>query len=160
MVLMVLLDSLVTVSLHKFLLNLGLWVGNVSANQYSNGDFVMVCNFNRSCNCWVCWCFLGTGFWKCNYVFDPGVCDFCKLLCTTDERIASCAGHLFVVWRYGWLCTTGTDSLFCADNLYWLTWSQMSLMSNETEFVIAIRFITFLLSIWSSDYSYDGWVCC
>jgi hypothetical protein len=148
MVLMVLHDFLATVGLHKFLLNLGLWVVNVSANQYSNSGYVMVCNFNRSCDCWVCWCFLGTGFWKCNYVFDPGVCVFSKLLCTTDERIASCAGHQFVVWRYGWLCTTGTDSLFCADNLYWLTRFHMSLMSNETEFVIAIRFITNLFSFW------------
>lgn len=61
MVLMVLHDFLVTVDLHKLLLNLGLWVVNVSANQYSNNGYVMVCNFNRSCNCWVCWCFLGTG---------------------------------------------------------------------------------------------------
>ena len=148
MVLMVLHNFLVTVGLHKVLLYLGLWVVYVSANQYSNSGYVMVCNFIRFCDCWVCWYFLGTGFWKCNFVFDPGVCGFSKLLCTTDERIASCAGHHFVVWSYGWLCTTGTDPLFCADNLYWLFRSQMSLMSNETVLVIITRFITILFIIW------------
>jgi hypothetical protein len=120
MVFMVLLDSLTSIGLHNFLLYLWQWVCNDSVNQYSNGGYVMFCNFNSycySCECWVCWCFLGTSFWKCNHVFYPGDCGFSKLLCTTDERIASCAGHHFVVWSYGWLCTTGTDSLFCAGNL-------------------------------------------
>jgi hypothetical protein len=154
MVLMVLHDSLATVGLPKFLLNLGLWVGNVTANQYSYGDFVMVCNFfyfDRffyTCDCWDCWLLLGTDLWNGNHVFDPGICGFSKLLCTTDERVASCAGHYFVVWSYGWQCTTGTDPLFCADNLYWIFRSQMSLMSNETVLVIIIRFIPNLFSIW------------
>ncbi|PWA45904.1 reverse transcriptase domain, Reverse transcriptase zinc-binding domain protein [Artemisia annua] len=42
----------------------------------------------------------------------------CSLLCTTEGRVASCAGHQFVVWVLGWLCTTGTDPDFCAGILY------------------------------------------
>lgn len=148
MVFLVLLDSSVTMGFHIFFLYLWQRVCIDSANNYSYNGYVMVCNFNSSCDCWVCWYLLGTGFWKCNYVFDPGVCGFSKLLCTTDERIASCAGHHFVVWSFGWLCTTGTDSLFCADNLYWLFRSQMSLMSNETVLVINTRFIHIMFIIW------------
>lgn len=157
MVLMVLHDFLGTVGLHKFLLNLGQWVCIDSAYKYSYSGYVMVCNFHCSGDCWVCWCFLGTGFWKCNFVFDPGDCGFFKLLCTTDERIASCAGHHFVVWIYGWLCTTGTDSLFCAGNLYWLLWSQMSLMNNETMLVIHPNSGYVIVCNFNSFY--DCWFC-
>ncbi|PWA69495.1 reverse transcriptase zinc-binding domain-containing protein [Artemisia annua] len=57
---------------------------------------------------------MGTGLWDCNQVFDRGDCGLSKLLCTTEARIASCAGHQFVVLGGGWLCTTGTDSFFYA----------------------------------------------
>ncbi|PWA68609.1 RNA-directed DNA polymerase, eukaryota, Reverse transcriptase zinc-binding domain protein [Artemisia annua] len=79
------------------------------------------------------------GLWDCNQVFDRGDCGLSKLLCTTEARIASCAGHQFVVLGGGWLCTTGTDSFFCAGNLYWLIRSQMSLMYNETVLVMVSR---------------------
>ncbi|PWA49856.1 hypothetical protein CTI12_AA472200 [Artemisia annua] len=42
-----------------------------------------------------------------------------SLLCTTEVRVAPCAGHRLVVWEDRWLCTTGTDLNFCAGNLFW-----------------------------------------
>ncbi|PWA36691.1 zinc knuckle CX2CX4HX4C [Artemisia annua] len=70
--------------------------------------------------CWVCWFCLGTGLWKCNQIFDRGDDMLAKLLCTTEMKIASCAGCPIVGMEYGRLCTTGTDLIFCADNLYWI----------------------------------------
>ncbi|PWA55927.1 reverse transcriptase zinc-binding domain-containing protein [Artemisia annua] len=76
----------------------------------------------RLCVNWVCWFCSGTVLWRCNFVFERG----------EEGRVASCAGHQLVVWELRWLCTTKTDSNFCAGILFWFKRSQMSLMSNET----------------------------
>ena len=71
-------------------------------NRYCAGSpyFLNVGRTFDICNDWVCWFCLG------------------NLLCTTELRIASYAGHQIVVLGIRWLCTTGTDPKFCAGTLY------------------------------------------
>ncbi|PWA38897.1 hypothetical protein CTI12_AA581690 [Artemisia annua] len=45
----------------------------------------------------VCWFCLGTGFWKCNQVFDRG----------TDSKF--CAGRLYCLWRWYYVIDWGDD---------------------------------------------------
>ncbi|PWA84567.1 hypothetical protein CTI12_AA104240 [Artemisia annua] len=69
---------------------------------------------------WVCSFRLSTGLWECNQIFERGEGILCNLLCTTEGKIAFCAGHWSVGCGYTWLCTTGTDLNFCAGILFWI----------------------------------------
>ena len=147
---MVLPEDLVTVGLHKFSLN---WLQNYSGKLLYQQNFwynMVRCNFllmlrlYNTDMTWYCRVYLSTGLWKCNWVFDRGDGLFYKLLCTTEGRIASCAGYQMGL-EYGWLCTTGTDSDFCAGNLFLFSQSQMSLMSNVAESVIGTKIISSLI---------------
>ncbi|PWA82683.1 Caffeate O-methyltransferase (COMT) family [Artemisia annua] len=128
---------------------------NNDRNMDQNGAcLLMTCRFSVHYFSWCFWFCLGTGIWKCNQVFDRGECNLVKLLCTTEARIASCAGHRIMVLGCGWLCTTGTDSTFCAGNLYWFLRSRMSLMSIEAEFVTGTRLclILFIISRFAGNF--------
>ncbi|PWA41280.1 RNA-directed DNA polymerase, eukaryota, Reverse transcriptase zinc-binding domain protein [Artemisia annua] len=94
------------------------------------------------CVNWFCWFCSGTGLWRCNFVFERGEGMYCNLLCTTKGRVASCAGHQLVVWVLRWLCTTGTDSNFCAGILFWFKQFQMRLMSNETTWITSLYMLS------------------
>ncbi|PWA54660.1 hypothetical protein CTI12_AA434910 [Artemisia annua] len=116
-------------------------------------DIVCLSNPCRPVVFWVCWFCLGTGFWKCNQVFDRGVDKLENLLCTTETRVASCAGCLIDGLGYRWLCTTGTDSNFCAGNLYWLTWS-----TDQDTMHYKGHVLTFVLVFFDYDDN-DGLIC-
>ena len=143
-------EAVVNVGLHKFPLNL--WQNYSGKFLYQHNFWSIVFHYNfyqeyrlyNTSMVWYCRFYLSTGLWKCNRVFDRGDGLFGKLLCTTERRIASCAGYQMGL-EYGWLCTTGTDSDFCAGNLFLFSQSQMSLMSNVAESVIGTKFLSFLI---------------
>ncbi|PWA42885.1 hypothetical protein CTI12_AA521820 [Artemisia annua] len=137
---------------------------NINKNSKLNAERVMKnsvltsqesndVSINKPVVFWVCWFCLGTGFWKCNQVFDRGVDKLANLLCTTETRVASCAGCLIDGLGYRWLCTTGTDSNFCAGNLYWLTWS-----TDQDTMHYKGHVLTFVLVFFDYDDN-DGLIC-
>ncbi|PWA71507.1 reverse transcriptase domain, Reverse transcriptase zinc-binding domain protein [Artemisia annua] len=133
--------------------------GSLVNNTGIDGSFYSL-NSGRTiviCMVWVCWFCLGTGFWKCNQVFDQGECILGNLLCTTGLRIASCAGHQIVVFGVGWLCTTGTDPKFCAGILYFFMRSRMRLMTNETVVMVDTRAYSILIILSRNEYCDQGY---
>ena len=99
------------------------------------------------CLFWACWFCPDTGLWSCNRVFDRGIGFLGRVLCTTDRRVASCAGHQVVGLEDGWLCTTGTDPEICAGNLYWFIQSLVIFMNIETELVLGTKSSSVLITL-------------
>lgn len=67
----------------------------------------------------VCWFCLGTGFWKCNEVFDRGEVILGNLLCTIDVMFTLCTSFLLDGVGYKGLCTTETSPNVCAGFFFW-----------------------------------------
>ena len=124
-----------------------LWCQHFSCSYLVYGNFYYAHSCYDTRDIWVCLFCLGTGLWSCNRVFDRGIGFIGKLLCTTEGRLASCAGHQVIGLEVGWLCTTGTDSKFCAGNLYWFIQSLVIFMNIETELVLGTKSFSVLITL-------------
>ncbi|PWA52899.1 hypothetical protein CTI12_AA386870 [Artemisia annua] len=126
--------------------------------------WIMRCtDFHKYLVC--CFC-LGTGFWRCNQVFD---CDDDDLiaywclwfvigwflynwLCTTEIGLASALACFFGCWGYNRLCTTEPNLDLCAGLLFWIMRSSSQVcdtISYALQKIGLASALACLLDVWS-----------